>query len=200
MTEEEMKAEIEKLTKSVEALEKKNTELLDEKKSEAQKRKDAEAAAAEAAEAKEAAAREAAEKAGDVETLKKQLEAKHAKDMEKLQSEAESYKGQLQKVLIDNGITEALTKSKVAPEFMRGAALQFRDGLEIEMKDGAAFVGDKPLSDAVSEWVQADGAAYIAASGASGSAASGGSQKAAPANGKFSEFKDISGFADLPET
>ena len=200
MTEEEMKAEIEKLTKSVEALTKKNTELLDEKKSEATRRKEAEAAAAEAAEAKEAAAAEAAEKAGDVETLKKQLEAKHAKELDALTKRAEGAEGQLSKVLIDNGIADALTKSKVAPEFMRGAALQFRDGLEIEMKDGAAFVGDKPLSEAVSEWVQADGAAYIAASGASGSAASGGTQKAAPANGKYAEFKDISGFADLPET
>lgn len=197
MTEEEMKAKIEELTQAVEGLTSKRDELLAEKKAEQVKRREAEQAAEQAAEDARAKAEEAAAKAGDVDALRKQLEAKHAKEIERLTGERDGAQGQLQKILIDNGISDALTTAKVAPEFMRGAALQFRDGLEIEMRDGGAFVGDKSLADAVSEWVQADGAAYIAASGANGSGSRGTGQKAAPASD--SKFSGIAGFADLPE-
>lgn len=180
MTEDEMKAEIARLTKSVEALTGKQEELLTEAKAAKAKARDAEAAKAEAEEAARAKAEEAAAKSGDVDALRKQLEAKHAKEIEKLTGERDGATGQLQKLLIDNGIADALTKANVAPQYARAAGLQFRDGLQIDMRDGAAFVGDKALSDAVSEWVQADGAAFVASSGASGSGASGSGHRAAP--------------------
>lgn len=175
MTEEEMQAQIDKLTKAQEAMAAKNDELLTEVKAERQKRRDAEAAAEQAAKEAEAKATEAAEKAGDVDTLRKQLEAGFAKERDKLTKERDEAKGQINKLVIDGGIDAALDAAGMAPAFKRMLRRDFAADHQIEIKDGQAFVGGEALSEAVKKWTETDEISGLKAAGqANGSGAPGG--------------------------
>lgn len=168
-------AKLAELQARVDKLAGKNDELLGEVKAERDKRRQAEAAAKEAEDAARAKAEEAAAKSGDVESLRKQLETKHQAVLEAERARAEEVSGQLHRLVIDGGIRDALAKAQVAPQLAKGAALAFRDGRSIEVKDGAAWVDGVPLADAVTEWAASeDGSAYKAAGHASGGGAPGG--------------------------
>ncbi|SEU03111.1 hypothetical protein [Paracoccus homiensis] len=178
MTEEEMQAQIDKLTKAQEAMAAKNDELLSEVKAERAKRREAEAAAEQAARDAEEKATEAAEKAGDVETLRKQLEAKHAKDIEKLTRERDDAAGQLNKLVIDGGIDSALDAAGMAPAFKKMLRLSFAADHQIEIKDGQAFVGGDALAEVVKKWTESDEISGLKAAGqANGSGAPGGGKQ-----------------------
>jgi len=165
------------LEKRIEALEAKNAELLGEVKEERRKRREAEAAAEQAAKDAEEKATEAAEKAGDVETLRKQLETTFAKEREKLTKERDDARGQLHKLLIDGGIDAALDAAGMAPVYRRMLRRDFAAEHEITIRDGQAFVGDIPLSDAVKKWAEDESMSGLKAAGhGSGSGASGGSK------------------------
>lgn len=172
-------AKLAEMERRLEALARKNDELLSEVKAEREKRREAEAKAQEAEEAARAKAEEAAAKAGDVDSLRQQLEAKHAKALEAERKRAEVAETQLNRLVIDGGIRDALSKAEIAPQLAKGAALAFKDGRNIEIKDGAAFVDGVPLADAVNEWAGSeDGSAYKAAGRASGGGAPGGGDSA----------------------
>lgn len=178
MTEEEMKAQIEKLTKAVEATSAKNDELLSEVKAERAKRREAEQAREEAAEEARAKAEEAAAKAGDIEALKKQWEAQKAREVEKLAKERDEAKGQLNKLVIEGGIDAALDAAGMAPAFKRMLRRDFAAEHQIEIKDGQAFVGDEALSEVVKKWTESEGVSALKAAGqANGSGAPGGGKQ-----------------------
>src|SRR5690625_1118217 len=104
------------LEKRLDALARKNEELLSEVKAEREKRREAETARQEAEEAARAKEEEAATKAGDIDALKQQFEARHARELEKLTQRAQEAESQLHKLVIDGGIRDALAKAEIAPQ------------------------------------------------------------------------------------
>lgn len=172
--ENELAARVAELEASNAKLSAKADELLDEVKAERQKRRDAEAAKAEADEIAQAKAEEAASRSGDVDSIKASLEAKHTAALKRVQDEANDYRGQLHRLVIDGGIRDALASADVAPSLSKAAGLLFKDGRNIEVKDGQAFVDGVPIAEAVTEWASADGAAFKAAGHGNGGGAPGG--------------------------
>lgn len=166
------------LEKRLEALEAKNAELLGELKAERNKRRDADAAKAEAEEAARIKAEEAATASGDVDALRKQLEAGFAKERDKLTKERDDANGQLHKLVIEGGIDTALDAAGMAPAYKRMLRRDFAAEHQIEIRDGQAFAGGEPLAVAVKKWAETDNVAGLkAASQAAGSGAPGGGKQ-----------------------
>jgi hypothetical protein len=167
------------LEKRLEALEAKNAELLGEVKAERNKRREAEQAKAEADEAARVKAQEAAAASGDVEALRKQLEAGFAKEREKIVKERDDAQSQLHKLVIEGGIDSALDAAGMAPQFKRMLRRDFAAEHQIEIRDGQAFAGGEPLAEAVKKWTATEEVAGLKAAGqATGSGAPGGGKSA----------------------
>lgn len=120
---------------------------------------------------------------GKIEALTGDLNAanKVAKDAQKqaethlkqLQSES----GFTQKLLVENGLTDALTKAGVAPQYMAMVKAMFTPQASVVAEGDARTVkfGDKAMSDFISEWSQgADAKHVLAAPANAGGGASGG--------------------------
>ncbi len=111
---------------------------------------------------------------GNYEEALKLAKTNYAKELEKLQQEKQSLTGNLEKILIDNGLSSALDSVKVKPEFKNAVTAMLRQTVQI--KEGAAVVGDASLTDHISSWAQSDeGKAFISATNNSGGNAGGGS-------------------------
>jgi seryl-tRNA synthetase len=128
--------------------------------------------------AREAAEAEKAEKEGDIAKLREQMEARHKKELEKLAASLEAEKGVNHKLLVENGLSAALTKAGVKPEYMDAAKalLQTQSKIELSDFDGqrAAVVDGKPLAEFVTGWAQGDtGKHFVAAPANSGGNAQG---------------------------
>lgn len=90
-----------------------------------------------------------------------------------LEGENKGLKGNLTKLLIDGGLSDALDGVKINPALKVGAVSMLRANATIS--DGQAMIGDKSLSDAVKEWAASDtGKAYCLAPQNSGGDALGG--------------------------
>lgn len=174
-TKEDLDAAIEKETEGLKA---KRDELLESNR----KLKDEQRKTNERLQALEESAEEAervkAEKDGDVKTAVEQAEKKWQKELEKRDEALKQKDSHLQKLLVDNGLTEALTQAGVAPQYMKAAKalLKTEGNIEISEDDGTpvAKLDGKPLSEAVSEWSQGDdGKHYVAAAPNSGGGAQG---------------------------
>lgn len=172
--ENELAARVADLEKSNAALQAKADELLSEVKAERQKRREAEDARAQADEEARLKAEEAAKASGNAEEIQRTVEARYKAQMEKAQRDAQEATAQLNRYVIDGSVRDALTQAEIAPTFGKAAALLFKDGRNIEVKDGQAFVDGVPIADAVKEWAAADGAAFKAAGQATGGGAPGG--------------------------
>ncbi|WP_296222736.1 hypothetical protein [uncultured Sphingomonas sp.] len=172
--ENELAARVADLEKSNAALQAKADELLSEVKAERQKRREAEDARAQADEEARLKAEEAAKASGNAEEIQRTIEARYKAQMEKAQRDAQEATAQLNRYVIDGSVRDALTQAEIAPTFGKAAALLFKDGRNIEVKDGQAFVDGVPIADAVKEWAAADGAAFKAAGQATGGGAPGG--------------------------
>jgi len=87
----------------------------------------------------------------------------------------------VQKLVVDNGLTDALTKAGVTNPFHLKAAKALLNGdikLEIEGDQRVARMGSKPLLDAIKEWAAGDeGKHFVAAQANSGGGAAGGGGK-----------------------
>ena len=84
----------------------------------------------------------------------------------------------VQKLVVDNGLTEALTKAKVAPEFLEAARalIKSREEIAIGEAEGkpVALVGEQALGAFVEDWARSDqGRPFIAPAGNSGGGAGG---------------------------
>ena len=177
MTLEEALAEITKLKESQEALAAKNRELLTEVKTFKAKAKGAEI------------------DPGEFEQLKSELEetrnllAKTEKaskaELEKLQGSLKNKDQALKTYLLDGGLSDALAKVGVKPEYMDATKALLRQQAAIK-EDGEnylAVMGDKPIFDAVKEWASSDtGKHFVAASANSGGGSQGGDNKGGSAN------------------
>ena len=99
------------------------------------------------------------------------------KALKKAQDALASESGFTQKLLLDNGLTEALVKVGVANQFLPAVKAMFGTQAKIIVDGDArkAVIGDKELNEFVSSWATTDeGKHYIAAPGNGGGGASGG--------------------------
>jgi flagellar capping protein FliD len=170
ITEEELNA---KITEAVESatggLSKKNQELLAELK-EARKGKAIDPAELDRLQSK-------------IDSLESDLGLAHKakKDQEKLLKQAQeslaSESKFTQKLLLDNGLTDALVKAGVATQFLPAVKAMLGTQAKV-IADGdarKAIIGDKELTEFVSSWATTDeGKHYIAAPANGGGGASGG--------------------------
>lgn len=172
---EKIDAAVEKATK---ALKSKNEELLDEKKALQKKLEDMNGRLDEIESDKKKAEEEAALKSGDVEKIKAQLEAKHAKELEKLQGKVTELSGKLNSTLIDGGLSDALTKANVAPQYVDAVKALIKTGhkAEISEVDGkaVALIDGKPIHDFITGWSQSDSGKHYVAAPANGGGGAGG--------------------------
>lgn len=100
-----------------------------------------------------------------------------AKLLKQAQDALASESGFTQKLLLDNGLTEALVKVGVANQFLPAVKAMFGTQAKIIVDGDArkAVIGDKELSEFVSSWATSDeGKHYIAAPSNGGGGASGG--------------------------
>jgi hypothetical protein len=108
------------------------------------------------------------------------LAAKQVDDAQKaLKTESEF----TQKLLIDNGISEALVAEKVKPGLLKAAKaiLEKEAAIQIEGDKRSALIGGKPLKVAIAEWAKSDeGKEFIAAPANQGGGAPGGSPTGNP--------------------
>ena len=99
------------------------------------------------------------------------------KALEALQLQFKEESGFTQKLLIDNGLTDALLKAGVKPELTKAAKALFASQATIKI-DGAersAIIGDKSITDFVAEWSKSDeGKHFVAAPNNTGGNAQGG--------------------------
>lgn len=170
ITEEELKAKIDEAVEAATGgLAKKNQELLTELK-----------------EARKGRAIDPAE----LDRLQSKIDAlevdlgnanKSSKEQAKLLKQAQdalaSESGFTQKLLLDNGLTDALVKVGVANQFLPAVKAMLGTQAKIIVDGDArkAVIGDKELSEFVSSWATSDeGKHYIAAPGNGGGGASGG--------------------------
>lgn len=167
ITQEELDA---KIAEAVEGLRQKNEQLLGEVKK-LKKGRDIDPAEIQALESERDELRSkltAAEKAAKIAT----------KDAETIRKQLESEASFNQRLLVDNGLTEALTKNGVTnPVHLKAAKALLMQGIKVEL-DGdnrVAKMGDKLLTEAITEWASGDeGKHFVAAPGNAGGGAAGG--------------------------
>lgn len=126
---------------------------------------------------KEQAEADKAKASGDVEAVKTQLQAKHDRETKALTDRAEKAEAQVQKLVIDNGLSAALDEARIKPELKRAATAMLRDGVELTDDDGepVAMKGGLPLADAIKLWAEGDeGKPFILAGNSGGGAPGGG--------------------------
>ena len=98
----------------------------------------------------------------------------HQKEIEDMGLVGKSDKELITKLLIDGGLSKALDGVKINPALKVGAEALLRSTAIIT--DGKAMIGDKSLSEAVTDWAASDaGKSYCLAPNNSGGEGSGGS-------------------------
>lgn len=161
-------AAVEKAVSEYKGLKEKNTELLG-------KLKEKQTYADQLAEAKEKAELEALEKAGNIDAVKKQIEDKFLKQIAEKDTAVNDYKAKLQKLVIDDGLTGALAKAGIAPQYMDAAKALLKNSAQFAIGDDlTAKVGEEPLADFVVKWATSEaGKPFVAAPLNAGSGAKG---------------------------
>jgi DNA repair exonuclease SbcCD ATPase subunit len=140
------------------------------------------------------------QKTSDVQEALEKQKKKFDKEIERLTGDLEGSKGQISKLLIDNGLNDALLKANIAKEHLPAVTALLRTGnnIEISTDEGdspVAVVGDKQLGEFVSEWSQSDlGKLYVAAADNSGGGAKGSNGQG---NASAENMDDMSPMAKL---
>lgn len=103
---------------------------------------------------------------------------KLATDAEAANKRAEAAEGSTTKLLVENGLNEALAKAGVTnPVHQKAAKAMLAAQVEIADDNGnkVARMGDKPLADAIAAWAGTDeGKYFVAATSTAGDGAQGG--------------------------
>jgi uncharacterized protein (UPF0335 family) len=136
-------------------------------------------------------ARKNLENVGDVEKLHERIEAleterdtlaKQAKEttkqLETVAKQLESESGFTSKLLLDNGLTDALVKAGIKKELLPAAKALFSQQAKV-IADGEsrkAVIGDKELSAFVTEWSASDEGKHFVAAPANGGGGADGSR------------------------
>ena len=101
------------------------------------------------------------------EEAKQGLIKTHGEDLLKANGRGDKAEAQLKTLLIDNGLSAALDGVNINKNLKAGAVAMLQSGAVIT--DGKAMIGDKSLSDAVTEWASTDaGKAFCLAENNSG--------------------------------
>lgn len=174
----------EELQAEIEALKAQNATLIGEKRSATTKATEAETAriaAEEAAQAeKNKAATAAAKAAGDLTALEKSLNEKFEAELAKKDGEIKTLKDENAKIgaardklVLDNGLSEALDKAGVSAELKPAVLAMHRaaNKTAVEIDGDGNFVGkigDKPIASFVDEWAKSDAAKPFLPNGNSG--------------------------------
>lgn len=99
------------------------------------------------------------------------------KERDELKTGFETESNFSRKLLVDNGLTEALVAANVGKQFLPAvkAMLAGQVTLKTEGDERKAFIGDKSLGDYIKEWSQGDdGKHYVSAPANGGAGANGG--------------------------
>lgn len=99
------------------------------------------------------------------------------KEIEKLTAQLSEKDGALNTYLIEAGLSDALAKAGVKPEFMDASKALLKAQATIKADGGKyeALIGEKPLADAIKEWASSDtGKHFVAAHVNSGGGSQGG--------------------------
>lgn len=102
-----------------------------------------------------------------------------AKEAEAAKKALDAESGFVNRLIIDNGLNDALIKAGVKPEMSKAvkALLSSQVKLKIEGDKRDAVIGDKPLFEAVDEWAKSDeGKFFVSAPANQGGGANGGGQ------------------------
>ncbi len=104
-------------------------------------------------------------------------------DVTKASARLTAAEGMVQTLLVDAGLTEALTKAKVAPEFLEAARALIKAKQEIAIGEAegkpVAMIGDQSVPQFVESWTQGDaGRHFVAPAGNAGGGAAGGAGNA----------------------
>jgi len=169
MTIEELQAQIEELKASNEAINNKNKELLGELKTARKKANEVDMDAYHSAlDELENVKAENAKLSNDVKIK--------AKDFEKLTATLSEKDGALQNLLIDQGLTQALTDVGVPANLLKYVKADLKSQAKLQGENGEykAMIGDKSLNDFISEWKDGDGKNVIIAPTNTGGGAAGG--------------------------
>ena len=195
-----LKEAVEKAVEEATAgLKAKNNELLSKYKMFAGMSKSEIEEAIKALEAKTAAEAKIAE-------LEKALKESNKK-LEKAMKDYEAESSFVNRLLIDNGLNDVLLKAGVKPELAKAvkALLSNQVTIKVDGENRIAMMGDKSLSDAVTEWAKSDeGKHFVAAplstgGGAKGGSADGGGSKKQLTSAQFDALDDAGKMAFVKE-
>ncbi|WP_211440931.1 hypothetical protein [Collimonas humicola] len=108
----------------------------------------------------------------------KKLEKESQTTLATLQKQLESESGFTQTLLVENGLSEALVKAGVEPNFLPAVKAMLKGQVKIVAEGDArkALVGDKPLADFVTGWAQTDEGKHFVKAPANGGGGAGGGQ------------------------
>ena len=119
-----------------------------------------------------------------------------AQEADKVKKLYEAESGYTNNLLVENGLNEALVKEGIAKQFLPAvkSMLKGQVQVKIEGNERKAIIGDKPLSEFVSEWSKSEeGKHFIAAPANSGGGSNGGGDtKGAGKTMPRSQFDGIS--------
>lgn len=136
---------------------------------------------------------------GKLKDAEKQFK-KDAKAIEALTGERDGERKAINGLVVDKGLTEALTAANVAPQFLPAARalLQGRVTIKQDGEARTAMVGDKSLGDFVKEWSQGDeGKHYVAAPANGGGGAPGGNNPQGGGNAKTMKRADFDKLSEI---
>lgn len=121
---------------------------------------------------KETADLTSAETKGDYDKALKLANDRHMSELDKLTSKLTVSQGQLEKLLIDDGLSAALDAVNILPALKPAAKALLR--ADTLLVDGKAMIGENSLSEFVSSWAaQDEGKAFVKAPDNSGGGANG---------------------------
>lgn len=193
----EGKAELQKLIDAAtDGLKAKNAELLGDMKKQKTEFQGIKDQLKEIQDAKDAAEAEAAAKGGDVEKVKQQLQTKYQKEIEALNAKLSAKDEKLNSILIDGGLTEALAKANIAPQYMDAARALVKTSFKAEVveADGKSIaqIDGKPITEFVTSWSQGDqGKHFVAAQNNSGGGANGSNGGGKAVNAELSKLSPV---------
>lgn len=173
----------EAVEKATAGLQSKNAELLADLKKAKDDKKELQKSVQEIEDAKRAAEEDAVNKSGDIEKIKSQLTKKHQDELSKVQEMLNSERSNLNALLIDGGISDAIAKANIAPQFHDAvkALLKYGNKPEIQSIDGKpqGIIDGKSIQEFVNQWSQSDaGKHYVAAPNNAGAGAKGSNSNA----------------------
>ena len=98
-------------------------------------------------------------------------------ELEKARKALEQESSFTTRMLVDAGLSDALVKSGIKPELLKATKSMFANQVQVKVEgdERKAVIGDKPLSDYISEWSKSEeGKHFISAPSNSGGGSTGG--------------------------